>query len=81
MEKKKTRLESQSLEAQELKQFRDRRGRQIQTIVESVLSGEEVVTYLSHLSHLERVVGEQRQVEDRLLLSQSQIEALERAHS
>lgn len=79
--KKKKRLQSQLTEAEELKQFRHRRGKQIQNILQNLLSQEEVEQYEDHLKNLEKVVAEQKEVEEKIQLGEEQIEALSRAES
>lgn len=79
--KKKKRLQTQIAEAEELKKFRNRRGRQIESILENLLSKEEVDQYKNHLKNLEKVVAEQKEVEEKIQLGQEQIEALSRKES
>lgn len=79
--KKKNRLQSQLAEAEELKQFRNRRSKQILKILQNLLNPHEVDQYENQLKSLEKVVAEQKEVEEKIQLGEEQIEALGRVQS
>merc|ERR550517_2445174 len=54
LEKRKSRLEEQMAEAEELKKFRDKRGKAILVLVESLLASEERENYVAMLGRMVR---------------------------
>merc|ERR1712001_219811 len=67
LEKRKSRLEEQLSEAEELKKFRDKRGKAILALLESLLSAEETEKYVAMLGRMVRVVQERREVEEKII--------------
>ena len=81
LEKRKSRLDEQLAEAEELKKFRDKRGKAILTLLESLLSAEETEKYVAMLERMVRVVVERREVEEKIVRGEQQIQALAQAPS
>jgi len=81
LEKRKSRLEEQLSEAEELKKFRDKRGKAILALLESLLSAEETEKYVAMLGRMVRVVQERREVEEKIVRGEQQIQALAQAPS
>jgi len=81
LEKRKSRLDEQLAEAEELKKFRDKRGKAILTLLESLLSAEETEKYVAMLERMVRVVAERREVEEKIVRGEQQIQALAQAPS
>ena len=81
LEKRKSRLDEQLAEAEELKKFRDKRGKAILALLESLLSTEETEKYLAMLGRMVRVVAERREVEEKIVRGEQQIQALAQAPS
>lgn len=79
LEKRKIRLEEQMAEAEELKKFRDKRGKAILVLVESLLTSEERENYVAMLEKMVRVVGERKEVEEKITRGEQQIQALTEA--
>ena len=79
LEKRKSRLEEQMAEAAELKKFRDKRGKAILVLVESLLTSEERENYVAMLEKMVRVVGERKEVEEKITRGEQQIQALTEA--
>ena len=79
LEKRKSRLEEQMAEAEELKKFRDKRGKAILVLVESLLTSEERENYVAMLEKMVRVVGERKEVEEKITRGEQQIQALTEA--
>ena len=74
-------LEEQLSEAEELKKFRDKRGKAILALLESLLSAEETEKYVAMLGRMVRVVQERREVEEKIVRGEQQIQALAQAPS
>ena len=81
LKKRKSRLDEQLAEAEELKKFRDKRGKAILTLLESLLSAEETEKYVAMLERMVRVVAERREVEEKIVRGEQQIQALAQAPS
>lgn len=81
LEKRKRRLDEQLAEAEELKKFRDKRGKAILALLESLLSAEETEKYVAMLGRMVKVVQERREVEEKILRGEQQIQALAQAPS
>ena len=81
LEKRKSRLEEQLSEAEELKKFRDKRGKAILALLESLLSAEETEKYVAMLGRMVMVVQERREVEEKIVRGEQQIQALAQAPS
>jgi len=79
LEKRKSRLEEQMAEAAELKKFRDKRGKAILVLVESLLTSEERENYVAMLEKMVRVVAERKEVEEKITRGELQIQALTEA--
>ena len=79
LEKRKSRLEEQMAEAAELKKFRDKRGKAILVLVESLLTSEERENYVAMLEKMVKVVGERKEVEEKITRGEQQIQALTEA--
>ena len=79
LEKRKSRLEEQMAEAAELKKFRDKRGKAILVLVESLLTSEERENYVAMLAKMVRVVAERKEVEEKITRGEQQIQALTEA--
>ena len=79
LEKRKSRLEEQMAEAAELKKFRDKRGKAILVLVESLLTSEERENYVAMLAKMVRVVAERKEVEEKITRGELQIQALTEA--
>lgn len=81
LEKRKNRLHEQLSEAEELKKFRDKRGKAILAMLENLLSGEETEKYVAMLARMVRVVRERKEVEEKIIRGEQQIQALAQAPS
>merc|ERR1712004_769628 len=79
LEKRKSRLEEQMSEAEELKKFRDKRDKAILVLVESLLTSEERENYVAMLEKMMKVVGERKEVEEKITRGEQQIQALTEA--
>ena len=79
LEKRKSRLEEQMAEAAELKKFRDKRGKAILVLVESLLTSEERENYVAMLEKMVKVVAERKEVEEKITRGEQQIQALTEA--
>ena len=81
LEKRKNRLHEQLSEAEELKKFRDKRGKAILAMLENLLSGDETEKYVAMLARMVRVVRERMEVEEKIIRGEQQIQALAQAPS